>query len=291
MRGPTQSFLALIALLYASSQWLAAATPPEWIHPFPPFRIAGNLYYVGSEDLAAYLITTPRGNILINSNLVSSPPQIKKSVETLGFKLSDVRILLISHGHYDHAAGSATIKRLTGAKYEVMDGDVPVVQSGGRTDFQFANNKSMWFPPARVDRVLHDGDTVTLGGAVLTAHKTAGHTRGTTTWTMDVNQAGKLLHVVIVGSPNVLDSYKLIGNRTYPQIADDFRKQFALLKSLPCDVFLGAHGAYFGLEAKYERFKGGDHNAFVDPSGYQSYVEERERSFETALKRQQASRK
>jgi metallo-beta-lactamase class B len=291
VRRHTLSFVALVVLLFGSSHWLAAATPAEWTRPFPPFRIAGNLYYVGSEDLAAYLVTTPRGNILINSNLASSPPQITKSIEALGFKLSDVKILLISHGHYDHAAGSATIKRLTGARYEVMDGDVPVVQSGGRTDFQFANNKSMWFPPARVDRVLHDGGTVTLGGAVLTAHKTAGHTRGTTTWTMNVNEAGKTLHVVIVGSPNVLDSYKLIGNRTYPQITGDFRRQFALLKTLPCDVFLGAHGAYFGLKAKYVRFKGGDNDAFVDPSGYQSYVEERERSFETELKRQQASRK
>jgi metallo-beta-lactamase class B len=291
VRRLTQWFLALAALLFGYPHWLAAATPPEWTRPFPPFRIAGNLYYVGSEDLAAYLINTPRGNILINSNLASSLPQIKKSIEALGFKFRDVRILLISHGHYDHAAGSAAIKRLTGAKYEVMDGDVPVVQSGGRTDFQFASDKSMWFPPARVDRVLHDGDTVSLGGAVLTARKTAGHTRGTTTWTMDVSEAGKTLHVVIVGSPNALDSYKLIGNRTYPQIADDFRRQFALLKALPCDVFLGAHGGYFGLEAKYERFKGGAHSAFVDPSGYQSYVDERERAFESALKRQQASRK
>ncbi len=180
-----QYFLALAFLL---SQGLATATPPEWTRPFPPFRIAGNLYYVGSEDLAAYLITTPDGNILINSNLASSPPQIKKSIEALGFKFSDAKILLISHGHFDHAAGSATIRKLTGAKYEVMDGDVPVVESGGRNDFQFAHYKSFWFPPAHVDRVLHDGDTVSLGGTVLTAHKTAGHTKGTTTWTMDVRE-------------------------------------------------------------------------------------------------------
>jgi metallo-beta-lactamase class B len=275
----------LALLLLSVSLRFAAAVPPEWTRPFPPFRIAGNLYYVGSEDLAAFLITTPQGNILINSNLASSPAQIKKSITALGFKFSDVKILLISHGHYDHTAGSAEIKKRTGAKFEVMDGDVPVVESGGRKDFQFSNDKTFWFPPAHVNRTLHDGDTVSLGGTVLTAHKTAGHTKGTTTWTLDEKEAGKTLHVVIVGSPNVLDSYKLIGNESYPQIADDFRRQFATLKSLPCDVFLGAHGAYFDLKAKYDRLKRGDSAAFVDPSGYRSYVEERERAFDTALKR------
>jgi metallo-beta-lactamase class B len=286
-----QFALTSALLLIALSPQLAAATPPEWTRPFPPFRIAGNLYYVGSEELAAFLITTPQGNILINSNLESSPAQIGKSVKALGFKFRDTKILLISHGHFDHAAGSATMKQLTGAKYEVMDADVPVVESGGRNDFQFAHNKAMWFPPAHVDRVLHDDDRVSLGGTVLTAHKTAGHTKGTTTWTMDVAEAGKTLHVVVVGGPYVLDSYKLVGNRTYPQIADDFRKQFAVLKTLPCDVFLGAHGGYFGLKEKYARFKNGDRNAFVDPAGYQQFVEERNQSFEAALKRQQSSRK
>lgn len=152
-------FLALIAFTTP----IRAATP-EWTRPFPPFRIAGNLYYVGSEDLAAYLIVTPQGDILINSNLASSPPQIKHSVESLGFHFSDIKVLLISHAHFDHAAGSAQILRMTGAKYEVMDADAPVIESGGRSDFAFGHDKSMWFPPAHVDRLLHDGDTVELGG-------------------------------------------------------------------------------------------------------------------------------
>ena len=288
MRRLAKYFTVLAFLLVLD---FASATPPDWSRPFPPFRIAANLYYVGSEELASYLIVTPQGNILINSNLVSSPALIKKSVEALGFKFNDVKILLISHGHYDHAAGSAAIKRLTGAKYEVMDGDVPVVESGGRNDFQFARDKSMAFPPTHVDRVLHDGDTISLGGTVLTAHKTAGHTKGTTTWTMEVNQAGKSLHVVIVGSPNVLESYNLVANKTYPQIADDFRTQFALLNALPCDIFLGAHGSYFNLKAKYQRLKSGDSNAFIDPQGYHNSVSDSEAAFEAALKRQQASRK
>jgi metallo-beta-lactamase class B len=264
----------------------AHAVNPTWTRAFPPFRIAGNLYYVGSEELAAFLITTPQGNILINSNLTSSPAQIRQSVEKLGFRWSDTRILLISHAHSDHAAGSAAILKQTGAKYEVMDGDIPAIQSGGRSDFALGGDKQYWYPPAHVDRILHDGDTVSLGGTVLTAHKTAGHTKGTVTWTMDVTEAGKPLHVVIVGSPNVLSSYRLVNNKAYPQIADDFRHQFEVLKSLPCDIFLGAHASYFGLKEKYARLQSGDKNAFLDPAGYQRFVAEKQHDFESILRKQ-----
>lgn len=262
---------------------------PSWVNPFPAFRIAGNLYYVGSQDLAAYLIVTPQGNILINSNLESSPQQLKKAIESLGFKYSDTKILLISHGHFDHCAGSAEIKRETGAKYEVMAQDVPVVESGGRNDFHYASDKSMWFPSTKVDRILHDGDTVSLGGVTLTAHLTAGHTKGTTTWTLDEQENGRTLHVVIVGSPNVNPGYKLVNNKTYPQIAGDYRHEFEVLKNLPCDVFLGAHGIYFDLHEKYQRFKNGDKNAFIDPAGYKAYIADREQAFKTELRRQSAS--
>jgi metallo-beta-lactamase class B len=265
---------------------LAAQVPASWTTPFPAFRIAGNLYYVGSEDLAAYLIVTPKGNILINSNLQSSPPLIKKAIESLGFKFSDTKILLISHGHYDHCAGSAEIKRETGAKYEVMDRDVSVVESGGQTDFNYAADKSMWFPPTKVDSILHDGDTVSLGGTTLTAHLTAGHTKGTTTWTLDEEENGRAMHVVIVGSPNVNPGYKLVGNKAYPKIADDYRHEFEVLKSLPCDIFLGAHGGYFGLAEKYPRWKAGDKNAFIDPPGYKAYIADREQAFKSELKKQ-----
>ncbi|HEU5457441.1 MAG TPA: subclass B3 metallo-beta-lactamase [Terracidiphilus sp.] len=266
---------------------IAAQVPQVWNQPFPAFRIAGNLYYVGTEDLAAYLIVTPKGDILINSDLTTSVPLIRKSVESLGFHFRDIRILLISHGHYDHCAGSARIKQLTGAKYEVMEGDVSVVESGGRTDFRFAHDRTMWFPPTHVDRVLHDGGTVELGGMVLTAHITAGHTKGATTWTFDEREAGRLLHVVIVGGPFVLQSYRLVGNKAYPQIASDYQHGFDAMKRLPCDIFLGAHGSYFGLREKYERWKAGDRAAFIDPTGYQSHVAEWEQDFHSALRRQQ----
>jgi metallo-beta-lactamase class B len=282
--------LIVLFLLAAPIARLIAQSNPAWTRPFPPFHIAGNLYYVGSEDLASYLIATPQGLILINSSLESSVPLIRKSVEGLGFHFSDIRILLISHAHDDHCAGSAAIIKLTGAKYEVMDGDVSVVQSGGKTDFHYGGDPHHRYPPAHVDRILHDGSIVRLGGFALTAHLTPGHTRGTTTWTMDETEGGRVLHVVIVGSPNVNPGYKLVGNKTYPQIAADYKRGFAILDKLPCDIFLGAHGGYFGLTEKYPRWKAGDRNAFIDPAGYKAYIADREHAFQTELARQSAAK-
>lgn len=280
----------VFALLAIAMRLAAQGNPASWTNAFPPFRIAGNLYYVGSEDLASYLIVTPKGNILINSNLEANVPQIEKNVEQLGFHFKDTKILLISHAHFDHCTGSALVKKLTGAKYFVMDGDVSVVESGGKDDFQYGARADMQYPPAHVDRVLHDGDQVRLGGTILTAHLTAGHTKGTTTWTMDEKENGKTLHVVIVGSPNINPGYKLVGNKNYPQIAEDYKNGFELMKGLPCDIFLGAHGSYFDLTKKYSRWKQGDQNAFIDPAGYKSYIAEREQAFEAELARQSAQK-
>jgi metallo-beta-lactamase class B len=279
-------FLALACSIPAVSQ-----ANPSWTRPFPAFKIAGNLYYVGSEGLASYLIATPKGLILINSSFEESVPLIRKSVESLGFHFSDIKILLISHAHNDHCAGSAEIVKLTGAKYYVMAGDVPVVESGGKADFNYGAQASNRYPPTHVDRVLHDGDTVSLGGTVLTAHLTPGHTKGTTTWTLDEPYDGRNMHVVIVGSPNVNAGYKLVHNQAYPQIASDYKRGFAVLEKLPCDIFLGAHGDYYGLTGKYARWKNGDRNAFVDPAGYKAYIAEREQAFEKELQRQSASNK
>jgi len=262
----------------------------DWTEPFPAFRIAGNLYYVGSKGLASYLIATPEGHILINSDLEANVPMIRASVESLGFKFSDVKILLISHAHNDHCAGSAAIKQLTGAKYMVMEGDVDVVESGGKSDFQYGNDPTSLYPPAKVDRVLHDGDQVKLGDATLTARLTPGHTKGCTTWTMRVDDPLKLRDVVIIGSPNVNPGYKLVGNTAYPGITEDFEKTFRVLKSLPVDYFLGAHGSYFDLESKYPRFKAGE-IAFFDPTGYKNYVDDRERAFRMELTKQKGASK
>ena len=169
-----------------TAQAANAGIPPDWITPFPAHHVIGNIYYVGSEGLASYLITTPDGNILINSSLEQSVPLIQASIEKLGFKFTDTKILLISHAHWDHCAGSAKIKSLTGAKYMVMDADVPVIESGGKKNFRYGADSGTWYPATKVDRVLHDGDEVKLGNVTLVAHKTAGHTKGCTTWTMKV---------------------------------------------------------------------------------------------------------
>src|SRR5687767_14420837 len=269
---------------------LRAQNTREWTEPFPPFRIVGNVYYVGSKGLASYLVTTPQGHVLINSNLVESIPQIRASVEQLGFKFTDIRILLISHAHWDHNAGSAAIRALTGAKYMVMDGDVPAVESGGKSDFQYAAEPNTHYPPTTVDRTLRDGDEVELGGTVLVAHLTPGHTKGCTTWTLRVQEGDRSYHVVIVGSPNVNPGYRLVDNPRYPQIAADYERTFRVLKSLPVDIFLGAHGSYFDLETKYARLQRRAPTPFVDPDGYRQYVAERERAFRRELARQQAAR-
>ena len=287
-------FRTVLLILICAGVVGAQAPPPaqtsagDFLVPFPAHRVIDNIYFVGSKGLGTYLVTTPQGHILINAGLEDSVPMIQESVEKLGFRFSDIKILLISHAHFDHDAGAARIKKLTGAKYVVMDADVPVVESGGKKDFFYANTPKMLYPATKVDRVLHDGDTVSLGNSVLTAHLTPGHTKGCTTWTMKVHEGGASYDVVIVGSPNVNDGYKLMNNAAYPQITSDYEKTFRVLRSLHCDVFLGAHGSYYDMESKYARM-GGSTNPFIDPKGYQEYVNDRERAFRAELAHQQAA--
>ena len=278
----------VVLLVPVISQRSALSQTNDWLEPFPPFRIAGNLYYIGSRGLASYLVTTPEGHILINSNLEKSVPMLRASIEKLGFKYSDVRILLISHAHWDHNAGSALIKKETGAKYMVMAEDVSAVESGGKTDFNYGNDEGTYYPATKVDRTLRDKEEVKLGGAVLVAHLTAGHTKGCTTWTMKIGDGAKALNAVIVCSPNVNPGYKLVNNAAYPRIADDYARMFKTLASLPCDLFLGAHGSYYHLETKYGRMEKGDASAFVDPAGYQKFIAAKTAEFQAELKKQQA---
>jgi metallo-beta-lactamase class B len=284
LKGFCTTTLAVFLIITGASRTLAQSA--DWTEPYAPFRIADNLYYVGSRGLANYLITTPQGHILINSDLEANVPMIRDSVEKLGFKFTDIRILLISHAHWDHNAGSAMIKKLTGATYMVMDADVPNVESGGKTDFHYGNSPDSLYPATKVDRVLHDGDEVKLGDAVLVAHLTPGHTKGCTTWTMKVKDGGKTYDAVIVGSPNVNGGYKLVNNALYPQIATDYERMFKVLKALPCDIFLGAHGSYFGMDAKVARMKAAAPNPFIDADGYKKYVAQKEQDFRNELARQ-----
>lgn len=250
---------------------------------FPAHRIVGNVYYVGSKALAIYLIETPEGHILINSGFEETVPLIRASVESLGFKMRDVKILLESHAHSDHVAGHALLQELTGAKVFVMQGDDEVIASGGVGQYFYPDDR---WPSCKVDRVLKDREEVTLGGTTLVARLTPGHTRGCTTWTWKTTEGDKKYNVVVIGSPNVNPGYRLVDNQDYPLIAKDFSKTFEVLKSLPCDIFLGAHGEYYGMIAKHERLKGADQNPFLDPAGYRDYVELKEKAFRKTLSEQ-----
>jgi metallo-beta-lactamase class B len=254
--------------------------------PVPPFRIIGNIYYVGASDITSFLIVTPLGNILLDGGFAETAPQIEANIRKLGFRLEDVKFLLNSHAHYDHAGGLAELKKRTGAQFVAMDGDATLLAGGGRGDFFLKTG----FPPVKPDRVIHDGDTVSLGGTTMTAHRTAGHTRGCTSWSTVVKEEGKEYQAVFVCSLSVLQGYRLTGKESYPGIAADYQKSFAVLKALSCDVFLGSHGSFFNLTDKREALaKGANPNPFIDPAGYQEYLAGSEESFQAELQRQRAA--
>jgi metallo-beta-lactamase class B len=289
------AFCLLAILLGSNRSVLAEELPPSsWTTPIAPFQIADRLYYVGSQDLASYLVVTAGGNILINANLDSSPPQIRASIEKLGFRWSDTRILLNSQAHSDHVGGAAEVIRETRAKNMVMEGDAEVVETGGRADFLSPSPNIALFAAVHADRVLHDKDTVELGGVSLTAHKTAGHTRGCTTWTLrdhvSGEPAGQTRLIVIVGGTGFWSEYHFTaspGHReSYPGIAQDFERTFARLHELPAEIFLGAHGGYFDLLAKLERYPKEGPPVFLDHAGYEAFVNESEATFRDAVRKQ-----
>jgi metallo-beta-lactamase class B len=280
---------ALLALLFLTLPAIADPPAAKARTPFAAFRIAGNLYYVGTLEDASYLVSTPNGLILINTGFEESTPLIRKSVEDLGFKWTDIKILLISHARSDHDGGAAEVVKETGATYEVMDGDVPAVESGGKTDYIYYDNPAEQYPPMHLDKVLHDEDKVELGGTVLIAHLTPGHTPGNTTWTLDVTEDGRVLHAVIVGSPMGTPGLNLIDNPRYPKVAADFEQNFVVLRSLPCDIFLGSRGSYFNLSDKYERLQAGEKNVWIDPDGYKKFIDTTQNSFEADWQKQKAA--
>jgi metallo-beta-lactamase class B len=234
---------------------------------FPPHKIIGNIYYVGTEALSSFLVSTPDGLILINSAYEGVVPVIRKSVEQLGFKFTDIKILLGSHAHADHMEGDALVKELTGARVMAMAEDVPALEKmtpGGK--------------PHPIDHVLHDGETVMLGGTTLIAHLTPGHTRGCTSWELKVPEGGKTYDVVIIGSIGVNPGYKLVNNPDVPQIADEYRRSFRLLRSLPADVPLGSHPAMYRMAEKFAKIGKGP-NPFIDPEGYKAEIDINEAAF------------
>ena len=234
--------------------------------PFPAHQVIGNVYYVGQADYASYLITTPQGHILIDSTFESEVPLIQQSVDQLKFRFGDIKILLITHAHRDHAGGARRVKELTGVQLMVMDQDVAAVETGGND-----------MPPVKVDRVLHDKDEVQLGGVTLVAYRTPGHTPGNTTYVWKANQNGNAYTVVLAGSLSS-DARRLAAPST-PTLVEDYRQSIRLLKSLPCDVFIGSHGKFFDLREKYAQLQKGKANPYVDPNGYQAHIKLMEQSF------------
>ena len=271
--------LLLPGLAVALFPFAVFSQPAGWNDPFPAHRVMDNVYFVGTKELASFLITTPQGHILMNSNYESSVPLIRQSVEKLGFKFSDIKILISGHAHPDHVEGDALVKELTGAQVIVGRVDAPATREfrpGGKEH--------------PVDRLVDDGEKVTFGGMTLTAHMLPGHTKGCLAWTMDLKEDGKTYHALVECSLNG-QFLQYVGNTDYPTIADDMRASYKKARELPAEVFLSSHASFYGLADKYAKLQArreGDPNPFVDPKGYQAHVDEYEKSFEAALARQLA---
>jgi metallo-beta-lactamase class B len=270
------AILAVAPVLAQNAQVLRTGNRGAGDNSFPPHKIIGNLYYVGSDEHCSFLIVTPAGNILINSGYETTVPMIRAAVEKLGFHFTDTKIVLGSHAHPDHMQGDALVKELTAARVMAVEQDVPALEK------MRPGNK-----PHPVDRVLHDGDEVELGGTKLAAHLTPGHTKGCTSWTFSIQEGGKSYNVVIVCGMGANTGQALVNNQDYPQIADDYARGFKTLRALPCDVFLGSHTGHYGMQEKYAKLQPGGPNPFIDPQGYQAHLDFYETTFRTKLKEEQ----
>ena len=265
-------------------------TNPDQIRPFPPLRIVGNLYYVGTYDLAVYLITTSNGHILINTGLEDSVPMIRANIESLGFSLDDIRLLLSTHAHFDHVAGMAEIKRLTGAKMLMHEGDVGMLEDGGNSDFRFPEGRGEMYEPVTVDERLQDGDTIRLGDTELTVLNHAGHTKGSTSFTFQTEDDERTYSVLIVNMGTInRNRVRLLDAPAYPNVVDAYADTFDSQKRLAgtFDVWVSSHAGHFGLHDKYEPGDAYDPNRFVDPEGYLERIQRYERLYLDQLDREQ----
>jgi metallo-beta-lactamase class B len=281
-----RTVLLLLSLVYSISSFAQSdPTWRSWNQPVEPFRIVGNIYYVGASDIASYLITTPQGHILLDGGFVETAPMIRDNIRHLGFKIEDVKYLINSHAHSDHAGGLAQLKQWSGAQFVASAADGAQIARGGHNDPMWGDKYT--FPPLRPDRTINDGETVALGDAVMTAHLTPGHTKGCTTWTTDVEDGGHRYHVLFLCSVSA-PGYNLVNNSNYPNIVADYRYTFAHLKTLPCDVFLAAHAFFFDMAKKRAAQKADpQHNPFIDPLEFQRFLDQAQSDFEAELKKQQ----
>jgi metallo-beta-lactamase class B len=276
--------LVALALVCCASQAGVPGKMQQWNRPFPPYQVIGNVYYVGTNEIAQFLITTSAGHILLDSGFEASVPRLRENVEALGFHYRDIKLLLASHAHIDHVQAHALVRQQTGAQVIASVADAAFIESGGKGESVFAGVYDWTACP--VDRRIADGEQVTLGTTTLTAHLTPGHTMGATTWTMMVQDSGKSLHVVFFPSANINPGVHLLGNARYPQIAQDFERSFATWKALACDVFLADHGEFYAMMEKYARRESSRANPFIDPNGYRTFVAEADQRFREQLARE-----
>ncbi|HEY8993561.1 MAG TPA: subclass B3 metallo-beta-lactamase [Lacunisphaera sp.] len=256
----------------------------SWRAPVPPRHLVGNIYYVGAIGVSSFLITTPEGHILLDTGFDDTVPIIRRSVEQLGFRLADIKIILSSHAHIDHVGGHAQMKQLTGAQIYASAADARTLESGGGDDFLQWPKETLLYTPVKADRIVADGEQVTLGGVTLTAHLTPGHTRGATTWTMEIADGGGAQHVVFFSSVSINAGTRLINNPLYPDFVSDFEATFAKLRTLPCDIFFAPHGGQFAMADKFARLDRGEKgNPLVDPDGWKKLVAAAEQAFREQL--------
>jgi len=286
----TAAMLLIIPGIAAAQQPIDVPFDPDWVKPFPPFRVIGNIYWVGTWDLSSYLITTPEGHILINSGLRETVPQIVQGIEALGLKMSDVKLLLATHAHFDHVAGLAELKKRTNAKIVVSRADAELFQSGGKSDFLFGNSPKAYFESAPVDRTLADGEKITLGGTTLTAHLHPGHTKGATSFTTTVQENEKTYRVGIMSMGSINDGVTVTGMPGFPDIEAAYRKTFRDQKALDIDIFLASHAGQFDLHRKYQSGDRYQPERFVDPAGYRAAVARMEASFLAALAKERTKK-
>ena len=269
-------------LLLISTQ---PSIPAEWTRPAAPFRVIGNIHYVGTQDLASWLITSPEGHILIDSGVEQNAPLIAAGIRTLGFELRDVKWLLTTQAHFDHVAAHAELKTLTGAQVAASAADAALLERGGKGDYLFG--PSYHFDPVSVERRIKDGDVLKIGGIELHAHLTPGHTQGATTWSMTVTTENGPVAAVFVASTHVNDGTRLIANPVYPTIAEDFASSIDRLSKMKVEVFLGAHmSSIQGMDKARRLRAGATPNPFIDPSGFATYIERSRNAFEAELARQ-----
>jgi len=284
--------IAICSLLFLSATAQKVTEPKadeEWSRPCQPFRIAGNLYYVGTYDLACYLVSTNEGSILINTGLASSASQIKTNIEAMGFRFSDVKILLTTQAHYDHVGALAAIKKMTGAKLMVDEKEVEVLASGGSSDYALGNYGRS-FEPAKPDRLLHDGDTIMLGEMRLVMLHHPGHTKGSCSFLFNVNDERSSYRILIANMPSIVTRDKFSDIPAYPTIAEDYANTLGAMRKLSFDIWVASHASQFRLHDKHKPGNAYNPAAFIDRAGYESTLNDLQKEYDKKIEKDRSVR-